>query len=150
MLPSYHYEPYSTGVEPFTLPMLTPPDYLFDFCIVQDQWCSGFTFTSVAADPLRPDQNGRYLADDILECIVFEQMLMLISSIFVPEGLVNKYWNNCERRIPVVKGNLPGAAQYWLNGNCISVWFWHMYMFTGSIHLTYLIPGTGGVYILVD
>ena len=46
-----------------------------------------------------------------------------ISSIFVPEGFVNKYWNNCERTIPVVKGNLPGAAQYWPNGNCISVWF---------------------------
>ena len=68
-----------------------------------------------------------------------------ISLIFVPEGLIDKYWNNCERTIPVVKGNLPGAAQYRPNGNCIeyfSVWFWHMYMFTGSIHLTYFIPGT--------
>ena len=42
------------------------------------------------------------------------------------------------------------CLQYRPKGNCISVWFWHMYMFTGSIHLTYLIPGTGGVYILID
>ena len=66
---------------------------------------------------------------------------------FVPDGLTDKYWTNCERTNPVGKGNLPGAAQYRPNGNCISVWFWYMYMFTGSIHLTYLIPGTGGVYI---
>ena len=79
-----------------------------------------------------------------------------ISLIFVPEGLIDKYWTNCERTIPVVKGNLPGAAQYRPKGNCISVWFWHIYiyiyiyMFTRSIHLTNLIPGTGGVYILID
>ena len=71
-----------------------------------------------------------------------------ISLIFVPEGSIDKYWNNCERTISVIKGNIPGTDQYWPNG--ISVWFWHMYMFTGSIHLTYFIPGNGGAYILVD
>ena len=52
-----------------------------------------------------------------------------ISLIFVPEGLIDKYWTNCERTIPVVKGNLPGAAQYRPKGNCISVWFWHIYIY---------------------
>ena len=122
MLPSYHDKPYPTGDEPFTLPMLTPPDYLFDFCIVQDQWCSGFTFTSVAADPLRPDQNGRYLADDILKCIVFEQMLMLI--VEYRWFLFPRVW--LTNIGTIVRGQFPSLrviyilAQYWPNGNCIS------------------------------
>ena len=139
MLPSYHYEPYPTGDEPFTLPMLTPPDYLFDFCIVQDQWCSGFTFTSVAADPLRSDQNGRYLADDILKCIVFEQMLMLI--VEYRRFLFPRVW--LTNIGTIVRGQFPSLRviyQVWLNigrmvtafrsgsGTCIcsqGAYIWH-------------------------
>ena len=117
--------------------MLTPPDYLFDFCIVHDKWCSGFTFNSVAADPLRPDQKADILQTTFSNALSLNKCWCLhsrISLIFVPEGLIDKYWTNCERTIPVVKGNLPGAAQYRPKGNCISVWFWHIYIYVHRKH----------------
>ena len=84
------------------------PNILIPVCLYHNWIYALMLFDGVRINTLRPRQNGRHFADDILNCIFLNENVWIsfkISLKFVPKGLIN----NIASLVQIMAWRRPGA-----------------------------------------